>query len=189
MTSPYLDLVETAVETIGSLAALEPQVDLASQQILTALRAGNRLLICGNGGSAADASHLAAEFVIRFSRERRSLPAIALMADGAVLTAAGNDYGFDEVFARQIEGLAQPGDWVIVFSTSGNSQNIVRALEVARARHLKSLAFLGKGGGKCHRLATIEFLVASHVTAHIQEAHQFLMHALCELIDAAFAEE
>jgi D-sedoheptulose 7-phosphate isomerase len=187
MKSRFVELVDASADAIRSTRAFESQIERGAGLLLETLQSGHKLLCCGNGGSAADASHMAAEFVIRFQRERGSWPAISLNADGAVLTAGGNDYGFDEVFSKQIDAFAQPGDLLAVFSTSGNSPNIVKALRNASTRGIPSISFLGKGGGASLGLATIEMIVDSHNTANIQEAHHFLMHALCELVDAALA--
>jgi D-sedoheptulose 7-phosphate isomerase len=154
--------------------------------MLATLRRGGRLLICGNGGSAAEAAHFATELVGRYAKNRRSLPAIALSADGSLLSCIGNDYGYEQVFARQIEGLAAAGDLVVVLTSSGNSANIVAALQAARARGLESVAFLGRGGGAAKGLATIDLIMPGPSGAAAQEAHLFLIHHFCEQIDAAF---
>ena len=178
--------VAATVRTLQALPEIRPQIDRAAEQILTALRAGKKLLICGNGGSAAEASHFAAELVGRYSKNRRPLPAIALSADGALVTCLGNDYGYEQVFARQIAGLAQPGDVVVVFTSSGKSANIVAALQEARRLGLASIAFLGRGGGQTKGLASCELIVPGESGRTAQEAHLFLIHYFCELIDAAF---
>ncbi len=170
-------------EAIRSSLALEARVVQAADLLRHALRSGRKLLACGNGGSAADASHLVAEVLIRFRDERRPYPAVSLNADGAVLTAGGNDYGYENVFARQIEGLGQAGDVLVAFSTSGNSPNVVSALKTARRIGVRTIAMLGRGGGQCAGLADVELCVTSSVTARIQEVHHFLLHALCEMIE------
>src|SRR3989449_11685171 len=158
----------------------------AADLIEQCLRAGNKLLVCGNGGSAADAAHFATELVVRFTRDRRAYPAICLASDGGLLTAAGNDYGFDEIFARQVAAFGLPGDLLICLTTSGKSRNIERALQEAKARKLKTINFLGRDGGTTIGMADVDLLVRSDSTARIQEAHQLLLHALCETIESRF---
>jgi D-sedoheptulose 7-phosphate isomerase len=154
--------------------------------ILATLHRNGKLLICGNGGSAAEAAHFATELVGRYAKTRRSLPAIALSSDGSLVTCLGNDFGFEQIFARQIAGLHKPGDLVVVLSSSGNSANIVAALQEAKKFGLESIAFLGRGGGKAKGLGTCELVVPGNSGAAAQEAHLFLIHHFCELIDAAF---
>ena len=137
------DAIEAATQTLRTLSSLEPQMAQAADVIDQCLRAGNKLLVCGNGGSAADASHFATELVVRFAKERRALPTICLTSDSGILTAAGNDYGFDEIFARQVAAFGVPGDVLICLTTSGKSRNVIRALEEAKARKLRTIAFLG----------------------------------------------
>ena len=173
--------VAAAKETLQSVLDLDAQLAKAADLIEQCLRAGNKLLVCGNGGSAADASHFATEFVVRFMKDRPAYPAICLTGDGGLLTAAGNDYGFDEVFARQVAAFGLPGDVLICLTTSGKSRNIERALQEAKARQLKTIAFLGRGGGSTLGMADIDLLVRSDSTARIQEAHQLLLHVLCEI--------
>src|SRR6266513_1635352 len=145
------EILKTAVvaakETLQSLLDLDAQVAKAADLVEECLRAGNKLLVCGNGGSAADASHFATEFVVRFTKDRPAYPAICLASDGGLLTAAGNDYGFDEIFARQVAALGQPGHVLICLTNSGKSKNVKRALEEAKSRKLKTIAFLGRDGG------------------------------------------
>jgi phosphoheptose isomerase len=176
--------VAAAKETLGSLLDLDAQVAKAADSIEQCLRAGNKLLVCGNGGSAADASHFATEFVVRFMKDRAAYPAICLAADGGLLTAAGNDYGFDEIFARQVAAFGTPGDVLICLTTSGKSKNVIRALEQAKTRQLKTIAFLGRDGGSTIGMADVELLVRSDSTARIQEAHQLLLHVLCEIVES-----
>ena len=169
--------------TLEQVATLETQIVCAAGAISDALLAGNKLLACGNGGSAADASHLTTEFVCRFNQDRRPYPAISLAAQGGDLTAIGNDYEFNEIFSRQVLAFGKPGDILIAFTTSGRSANVRRALVVARDLKVKTIAFLGKDGGTCAGLADIELLVTSGVTARIQEGHQFLFHTICEIVE------
>jgi phosphoheptose isomerase len=176
--------IEAAKETLQSLLDLDSQVAKAAELIEQCLRAGNKLLVCGNGGSAADASHFATEFVVRFMKERPAYPAICLAGDGGLLTAAGNDYGFDEIFARQVAAFGLPRDVMICLTTSGKSRNIERALQEAKARELKTIAFLGRDGGSTIGMADVDFLVRGDSTARIQEAHQLLLHVLCETVES-----
>jgi phosphoheptose isomerase len=177
-----------ANQVLQSLFDLDPQVAKTADLIEESLRAGNKLLLCGNGGSAADASHFATEFVVRFTKDRPAYPAICLSSDGGLLTAAGNDYGFDEVFARQVAAFGVQGDVLICLTTSGKSRNVERALEEAKARKLKTIAFLGRDGGSTIGIADVDLLVRSESTARIQEAHQLLLHVLCETIESRLAE-
>jgi len=168
---------------LPALEAMEPQLTRLGEALLRAWDNNGKALVAGNGGSAADAMHLAEEFVVRFKKNRRALPAIALL-DPTALTCAGNDFGFDAVFARQVEAFANTNDVFICFTTSGNSANILRAIETAKSRGAVTAAFLGMDGGKARGLCDIEFIVPSDSTARIQEAHQVLYHALCEWVDA-----
>ncbi len=150
------------------------------------LRRGCRILVCGNGGSAADAQHLAAELSGRYLKERRALAGIALTTDTSALTAIGNDYGFDQVFSRQVEALGRPGDLLIGISTSGNSPNVLLAVEAAKGLGLRTLGLLGRDGGKLKDRVDDALVVPSSVTARIQEIHQMVYHFWCEALDAAF---
>ena len=176
--------INDSVRTLKSLKDIEPQLSKAADLIDQCLRAGNKLLVCGNGGSAADASHFATELVVRFTNDRTALPAICLASDSGILTATANDYGFDEIFARQVAAFAQPGDVLICLTTSGESKNLIRALEEAKARKLKTIAFLGRDGGSTIGIADLDLLVKSDSTARVQEAHQLLLHVLCEIIES-----
>jgi D-sedoheptulose 7-phosphate isomerase len=176
--------INDSVRTLKSLKDVEPQLSRAADLIDKCLRAGNKLLVCGNGGSAADASHFATELVVRFANDRTALPAICLASDSGILTAAANDYGFDEIFARQVAAFGVPGDVLICLTTSGKSKNLIRALEEGKARGLKTIAFLGRDGGSTIGIADLDLLVKSDSTARVQEAHQLLLHVLCEVIDA-----
>jgi len=157
----------------------------AESLIVASLRNRGKLLFCGNGGSAADAQHLAAELVIRLSHDitRPGLPAISLSTDTSILTAGGNDIGFENVFARQVEALGHPEDVLIAITTSGNSPNIIKAMEMARSKQIKSVVFTGGSGGKCAGLADIPIIVPSDNTQRIQEAHITLGHILLELVE------
>jgi D-sedoheptulose 7-phosphate isomerase len=177
------------LSTFQALATIRPAIEQAGDMVLATLRRGGKLLICGNGGSAAEAAHFATELVGRYARTRRSLPALALSADGALLTCIGNDFGYEQVFARQIAGLAQAGDLVVVLSSSGNSPNLLAALHEARRLGFESLAFLGRGGGQAKGLATCELIMPGTSGAAAQEAHLFLIHHFCERIDGEFAPQ
>ncbi|MBU3621413.1 phosphoheptose isomerase [Polynucleobacter sp. CS-Odin-A6] len=165
---------------------LPQQVARAIVAMTECLRTGGKIMACGNGGSAADAQHFAAELIGRFERERQELAAIALTTDTSILTAVGNDYSYDEVFTKQVRGLGKKGDILIGISTSGNSKNIVRAIEVAKTMGIKIIALTGNGGGKIASLLDaddIHLCVPSNRTARIQETHLVLLHALCDGVD------
>lgn len=168
-------------------AALCAAADAAAARVVSAVRSGGKLLICGNGGSAADAQHWAAELVGRFAMERAGLPALALTVDSSALTAIGNDYGFDRVFARQVEAIGRPGDVLFALSTSGRSPNIVAALSAARGGGLATVGFTGASGrgSPMAPLCDLLLVVPSTVTARIQEGHAALGHAICARIEAA----
>ncbi len=165
-----------------------PNIERCAELILDALGSGKKVLLCGNGGSAADAQHIAAEFVGRYERERRGLPSIALTTDTSALTAIGNDYGFERLFARQVEALAQPGDVLVGISTSGNSPNVIAAMMTARAIGCKTIGLTGAGGKKLAGISDAAILVPATRTARIQEAHIFIGHVWCEIVDAKLAE-
>jgi len=160
----------------------------AAGAIIDCLRGGGKLLLAGNGGSAADAQHIAAEFVGRFRRERAALPAVALTTDSSNLTAIGNDYGFERVFARQVEALADAGDVVWLFSTSGHSANVLSAADAARERGAKVIAFAGGDGGELARRADVALIVPETLTARVQEGHQLAYHIVCDLVEAAMMQ-
>jgi D-sedoheptulose 7-phosphate isomerase len=181
--TPVQTCIDQAAQTIESLRAMEPAIVRAADLVRACLLGGGKLLACGNGGSAGDVSDFTTEYVCRYVGDRQPYPAINLTADGSLLTATANDYGYDEVFARQVRGFGQPGDVLIALSTSGKSKSIVRALEAARDLQLKSIALLGKDGGEAMGLATVDLIVPSPITARIQEAHKFLLHTICELVD------
>ena len=188
-SSIFQRAIGDSIATLRSLEKLEPQFARAANLITDCLTNKNKLLVCGNGGSASDAAHFATEFVVRFMKDRPAYPAICLTGDGGLLTAAGNDYGFDEIFARQVAAFGLPGDVLICLTTSGKSRNVKRALEEAKARKLKTIAFLGRDGGSTIGLADIDLLVASESTARIQEAHKLLLHVLCETIESRLAQK
>jgi len=175
--------VESLCKVLTEIEALETQVFTAANGLAIALLQGRKLLACGNGGSAADASHLTTEFVSRFNRERRPYPAISLTTHGGDLTAIGNDYCFDDVFARQVEAFGNQGDVLVVLTSSGQSENVRRALIAATRQRMLTIGLLGKNGGICAGLADIELLVKNDSTARIQEAHILLLHTICELVE------
>lgn len=181
--------IRASTETTRSLEQLEGDLGRAADLIEKCLRAGNKLLVCGNGGSAADAAHFATEFVVRFASDRRAYPAISLTGDGGLLTAAGNDYGFDEIFARQVAAFGKENDVFICLTTSGNSKNVMRALGEAKARKLKTIAFLGRDGGSTKGIADIDLMVRGDSTARIQEAHKLLLHVLCETMESRLPQK
>jgi D-sedoheptulose 7-phosphate isomerase len=161
-------------------------IEHAVELVLTALKSGNKLLFCGNGGSAADAQHLAAEFSGRFYIDRKALPAEALHTNTSYLTAVANDYSYDVVYSRLVEGIAQPGDVLIGLSTSGNSKNILNAFEVAKTKNVSIIAFTGASGGQMRELADVLINVPSHDTPRIQESHIMIGHIICELVEQQY---
>jgi D-sedoheptulose 7-phosphate isomerase len=175
--------IEESIVTLRSLSALEEPLGRAAHLVLRSLTGGHKLLICGNGGSASDATHMATEFLCRFREDRRPYPALSLTANGEFMTAVCNDYHADEIFARQIWGLAEKGDVVIALTTSGQSKNILRALEEAKRKGVESIAILGRDGGFTKGVATIDLIVPGGVTARIQEGQKVLFHALCEMVE------
>ncbi len=172
---------------LNGLKVHEATFTQLADAVLHCFQNGGKVLTCGNGGSAAEAAHLAEEFTGRFHRERPSLPGVCLSIDGTLLTCIANDYGFEEIFARQVRGFGRPGDVFIGFTTSGNSENVVRALVAARELGLVTVMFSGKGGGKAKGLADHEIIVQSvnPSSARVQECHQFLLHCLCEHVERA----
>jgi D-sedoheptulose 7-phosphate isomerase len=187
------DIVATAIaETIAlheRVGRADPgPITSAATAIIESLRQDGRLLTFGNGGSAADAQHVAAELVGRFLRERRGLAAVALTTDTSVLTSIGNDYAFDRVFARQVEALGQSGDVALGISTSGRSPNVIAAFEVARARGLRTVALTGGDGGAMATIVDIHINVPSNSTARVQEVHRTLLHVICDLVERAFVQ-
>jgi D-sedoheptulose 7-phosphate isomerase len=173
-------------ELLPKLAALGPPLARLGEAMRDAWSGGGKVLLAGNGGSAADAMHLAEELCVRFMKNRRALAAIAL-CDPTVITCAANDFGYDEVFARQVEALGNRGDVLIVFSTSGNSPNVLRAIERAKSRGLVTAAFLGRDGGKARGVCDIELIVPAQTPHRVQEGHKVLYHTLCEWVEERVA--
>lgn len=177
------------LDCFKTLDSIREPIEGAAGTLISALRAGRKILICGNGGSASDAQHFAAEFVGRFTRERSAWPALALNTDTSLLTAVANDYGYDNVFSRQVEALGKPDDVLIGISTSGNSENVIRAMHQASTLGMQTIALTGGGGGTLAGAADVAVKVPSHVTARIQEAHIFILHFWADTAEAALAEK
>ncbi|MEE9211758.1 MAG: SIS domain-containing protein [Phycisphaeraceae bacterium] len=184
--STNLEAARVLYDQLGVLA--EP-LERATQMVGDALLGGHKLLCCGNGGSAADSAHFSAEIAGRYVLERPGYPAIDLTADHSIFTALTNDYPAEQVFARLVQAQGAAGDVLAVISTSGDAANIVAALEAARQKRIKTIAFLGKGGGRCKGLADVELIVPSDVTARVQEAHALLYHTICEVLDPILAAD
>lgn len=188
---------EQVREQLSVLAALTEDVgrdlaDLVAElagRILDTLRGGGKIMFCGNGGSAADAQHLAAEYVVRFSRERGPLSAMALTTDTSVITAGGNDYGFDSVFERQVRALGRSGDLLVLHSTSGESENLLRAADAARDMGVSTAALLAKGGGRLKSRVDLALVIPTATTARAQELHLAVEHIVCDLVDQAVSED
>ena len=175
------ELAETATRAADQL---EEQIRAAAAMALETVRDGGTLFFCGNGGSAADAQHMATEYVVRYQRTRRPLRAIALTTDTSLLTAAGNDFSFDEIFSRQVEGLGRPGDLLVIHTTSGNSPNCLRAAEVARRMGIATVALTAKDGGRIRELVDLCLIVPTDRTDRAQEIHLAIEHAICDALDA-----
>ena len=181
-----LKCLENHIEVAKKTKELLPYIEKAANLCLNALKNNKKILIAGNGGSAADSQHFAAELTGRFKKERVSLPAIALTTDTSALTAIGNDYGYKYVFSRQLEGLGNEGDIFIGISTSGNSKNIIEAIKKAKEKNLKVITLLGKDGGKMKKLGDINIIIPSNETPRIQEMHIMILHMICQIIDEGF---
>lgn len=177
MVNAHLDAVN------GFFMKNASQLESLAKTVTEAILNGNKILLCGNGGSASDAQHIAAEFVGRFVNDRKALASIALTTDTSILTAVGNDYGYDEVFCRQVDGLGKEGDVLIGISTSGNSANIIKAFESAESLGITTVSLTGKNGGKIHNTCDFNFCVEYPITAHVQECHITFLHMLCALTE------
>jgi D-sedoheptulose 7-phosphate isomerase len=175
--------LDELIGVIQASKALSEQVSVIASRYATVLHAGGTLFFCGNGGSAADAQHLAAEYVVRYARDRRPLAAIALTVDGSILTAGGNDLGFEQIFARQVQALCKPSDLLVVHSTSGQSPNLLAAVRSASAIGVPSVGFLGKGGGALASQVDEALVVSSDRTSHVQLVHMALEHLIVELVE------
>ncbi|OGC07767.1 phosphoheptose isomerase [candidate division WOR-1 bacterium RIFOXYD2_FULL_36_8] len=178
-----LEIEESIEVKKATFEKIIPKIEEAVKLIITAIKTGNKLLICGNGGSASDSQHFAAELISRFKKERRSISAVALTTDTSIITAIGNDYTFDNIFSRQVEGLGQKGDILIGISTSGNSKNILKAIETAKLRELKTIALLGCDGGLIAKKADLSIIVPSNNTPRVQEVHITIIHIICGLVE------
>ena len=181
--------IAAGTKTLQALVGLDAQIAKAADLITECLRSENKLLVCGNGGSAADAADFCTEFACRFVEDRRPYPAMNIAQGGSLLTATGNDYGFEEVFARQVRAFSKSGDALIVITTSGKSKNIRRALEEARKHKLKTIALLGRDGGSTIGMADVDLVVPGDATARIQEAQKFILHVLCEICEDRLPRE
>ncbi|PYL54837.1 MAG: phosphoheptose isomerase [Verrucomicrobia bacterium] len=175
--------IAAATKTLQSVIDLESQITKAAELIVDCLTNGKKVLACGNGGSAADAADFCTELACRFVEDRRPYPAMNLSQGGSLITATGNDYGFEEIFARQVRAFGNSSDVLIAISTSGKSKNIQRAIEEARDRKLKTIAVLGRDGGASAGIADVDLIVKSDSTARIQEAHKFILHVVCEICE------
>jgi len=184
----FQNAIADAQKTFASLASLQSAVEKAGALVGDCLMGGGKLLVCGNGGSAADGADFATEFTCRFVTDRRPFPAINLTGCGTLLTAIANDYGGEEMFSRQVCAFGKAGDVLVAISTSGNSANIIAALRAASDNGFTSVALLGREGGKALGLATIELVVPGTATARIQEAHKFLLHVICEIAEQRLRE-
>ena len=173
----HLEVINLTIET------MQEKLEQASLLVVETLKNGNKILLCGNGGSAADAQHIAAELVGRYKSDRRGLPAIAFTTDTSILTSVGNDYGYEKIFDRQVEALANKGDLIIGISTSGNSKNIVNALKLGRELDCKTLGFSGREGGVMNELCDVNLIVPSNNTPRIQEMHILFGHIICQIVD------
>lgn len=181
--TPLQRAIQDCIATVRGLDALEEPLNRAAKLILRCLTSGHKLLVCGNGGSASDATHFATEFLCRFVDDRKPYPAISLTANGEFMTAVVNDYESGEIFARQVRGLAERGDVLVALTTSGKSKNILRAIEEAKRQKIDSVCLLGRDGGFTKGIATIDLLVQGKDTARIQEGHKLLLHVICEIVD------
>lgn len=185
--APYTRALREHISLFDGLSAIQRDVEDAAETIVRCLAQGNKLMLCGNGGSAADSQHIAAELTGRFVKDRRPLAAMALTTDSSALTCIANDYDFEEVFARQVEGLGQPGDCLLAISTSGMSGNVVRAIETAQRLQIATVGLTGRGGGSLGNLCDTAIVVPSAITARIQEVHIFVGHVLCALVEDGLA--
>ncbi|MEO8201906.1 MAG: SIS domain-containing protein [Gemmatimonadota bacterium] len=186
------DLVARELSALSELAAVMaregPAITRLAARYVATIQSGGTIFFAGNGGSAADAQHIATEYVVRYRGTRRAYPAVALTTDTSLLTAAGNDFGFGEIFARQVEALCRPGDLLVLHSTSGESENLVRAAEMARHKQVATVAFLGRGGGRLKAGVDDSLVIPSDVTSHVQELHLAIEHIIVELVEIALGQ-
>ena len=183
MQNEIKSMIGENIEAGKLMLSFAMQIERAAKLVINAIKNNKKMLLAGNGGSAAMAMHMAAEFTGRYKLERKALPAIALTTDLAAITAIGNDYGFDTIFERQIEALGNEGDVFIALSTSGNSKNLIKAVEYAKKNNIHVIGLLGKDGGKLKNTSSVEIIVPSDNTPRIQEAHLMILHIICELVE------
>ena len=179
-------LIQTSAENIQKSISLSSQIQQSIESIIQCIKNGNKIILFGNGGSAADAQHIAAELIGRFQMKRNSLAAIALTTDSSILTSIGNDFSFNDIFSRQVEGLVNSGDVVLGISTSGNSINIINGLKSAKSKNAKTISILGNNGGKIKNFSDVSIIVNSSSTPRIQEVHRIIYHIICEQIEKKF---
>jgi len=189
MQEAIKSMIGESIETKRLVQELSPEIEKAAVLLIDALKNNKKIILAGNGGSAEMSAHIAAEFTGRYKLERKALPAIALTTDLAAITAIGNDYGFDKVFERQLEALANEGDVFIALSTSGNSENLIKAAKTAKNLNVHVIGLLGKDGGKMKNASDIEIIVPSNNTPRIQEAHLMILHIICELVEKELFEK
>ncbi len=192
--APGLSRIRSQLAEVAALVEqvseeLAEAVDRYADLLLATFHQGGKVMFCGNGGSAADAQHIAAEYVVRFMRRRDPLPAVALTTDSSILTASGNDLGFDTLFERQVRALGRKGDLLVMHSTSGDSENLIRAAEVAGRSGMATVGLLAKGGGRLRDLVDLSIVVPTESTARAQEIHMILEHIVCDRVDRTTAEE
>jgi len=180
------EIIDSSAQTIGSLQSQAGAIAGIAEAMIAVLESGHKVLTAGNGGSAAEALHMSEELMGRFRTNRRSLPSVSLVADPTALTCIGNDFGFEHVFSRQVEGLGQEGDLLVLFTTSGNAENLVQALDAAEAKGMTTVCLLGRDGGTMAGRGTHEVIVAGSATERIQEAHQVILHALLDAVELHF---
>lgn len=186
--SLILDLINSHLSTVEQVKTLEPIIERIVERILSSLSNNGKILLFGNGGSAADAQHIAAEFVVRFKINRKPISAIALTTDPSIVTAMGNDFGFDKLFARQVEAHARKGDIILGLSTSGTSENVFKAFEAAKTIGCETIAFLGNDGGTIKSIVDIPLIINSPDTPRIQECHILVGHIVCDLVERGIAD-
>lgn len=185
MLETIKQIIQESCQAKEKMLNLSPTIEKTAQAMIITLKNDKKILICGNGGSAADAQHFAAELVCRFEKDRKPLPAIALTVNTSNITAAGNDFGFDFIFSKQVEALGREGDILVAISTSGNSPNILKAIEKAKELKIKTICLTGKAGGKMKGLCDYELIAPAENTARIQECHILVIHTWCKLIEDA----
>jgi D-sedoheptulose 7-phosphate isomerase len=183
MNEAIINAFNESISVNKESAKLSSEIEKSANLIIDAFKKGKKLLICGNGGSAADSQHFAAEMVGRYKKDRRGLPAIALTTDTSIITAVANDYGFDAIFEKQVEALGEKGDILFAISTSGNSPNVLKAMEKAKTKGMNVIGLSGKNGGKMKGLCDIDLIVPSSNTPRIQESHITMIHIICELVE------